>query len=88
MPFLPKGGLVVPKLFTPKIVYPDTKGDGRSAFARKQSRAVSSFIHISSGLRRKKAIFIPPALGARRKWEIWPKCQYWDIYTLGTPKLI
>ena len=85
-PLLPKRGLVVPKVFTPKIVSPVPKADGPYAFAWKHPKALNPLITISSGPKHKKTIFNTSALGAHEMWEIWPNCQYWDIYKHGTPK--
>ena len=56
-PLLPKRGLGVPKVFTPKSVSPVPKGDGLWALTWKQSGVLSPFININSGLKRKKNHF-------------------------------
>ena len=88
VPLLPKRGLLVRKVFPPKTVSLVPKEDGLQAFAWRQSTAFIPFINISSGPRRKKTIFNTWARGVHEKWKIWPKSQYWDVYTHGTPRLV
>ena len=59
-----------------------------SLFAWKQAKGLSPVINVGSGLKHKKIIFNTSALGAHEKWEKWPKCQCWDIFTHGTPNSI
>ena len=67
VPTLPKRGLVVRKVVTPKTVSPVHKGDGLQAFAWKQSRPLPPFINIDSGPKHKKTIFNTSALGEHEK---------------------
>ena len=67
VPKLPKRGLVVPKVFTPKVVSLLPKGDGLWAFGWGQSGDLSPFINIASGPKHKKTIFDTSAFAAQEK---------------------